>query len=68
MGFWDFWHQHYFLAWCALWLVWGVIWLATIMLRLCSRLLRTIMVSIRGWPPEHLDANGDWKPERKEES
>ena len=71
MGFWDFWHQHEFLAWCALWLVWGVIWLAAVVAevawKLCNRLLRTIKVCVRGWPPEHMDADGDWKPEPKRE-
>jgi hypothetical protein len=57
MGFWDFWHQHEFLAWCALWLAW----------KFCNRLMRTIKVCVRGWPPEHLDADGDWKPEPKHE-
>lgn len=28
-----------------------------------SRTLRAIMVSIKGWPPAHLDADGDWKSE-----
>lgn len=30
-------------------------------LKLISRILRTIMVSIHGWPPSHLDADGDFK-------
>lgn len=25
-----------------------------------NRVLRMIMVTLRGWPPEHLDADGDW--------
>lgn len=28
-------------------------------IRLSSRLFRMVMVSIRGWPPAHLDADGD---------
>lgn len=28
-----------------------------------NRFFRMTMVSIRGWPPSHLDADGDWKPE-----
>lgn len=71
MGFWDFWNKHEFLAWCALWLVWGAIWLAAVVAgvawKFCNRLLRTIKVCVRGWPPEHLDADGDWKPEPKHE-
>lgn len=65
--------EHWFLAWCALWLVWGVIWLVVVVLSLSqrlvliaiSRLYRTIMVAARGWPPAHLDADGDWRPAPK---
>lgn len=28
-----------------------------------TRTYRLVMVSARGWPPQHLDADGDWKPE-----
>lgn len=28
-----------------------------------SQAYRCIMVTARGWPPPHLDADGDWKPE-----
>ena len=31
--------------------------------RLCNRILRTIKVIARGWPPEHIDADGDFKDE-----
>jgi hypothetical protein len=34
------------------------------LLRLWTRLMRMLMVSKHGWPPEHLDADGDWKPEK----
>ncbi len=71
MGMWEFFNQHYFLAWFALWLVWGVFWIIAIatecVLKLVNRILRTIKVCARGWPPEHLDADGDWKPEQKPE-
>lgn len=26
------------------------------------RVLRTLLVAGRGWPPPHLDADGDWPP------
>ncbi len=26
---------------------------------------RMVNVALRGWPPAHLDADGDWKPEPK---
>ncbi len=28
---------------------------------------RMINIALRGWPPAHLDADGDWKPEPKKE-
>jgi hypothetical protein len=33
--------------------------------RLTNRVFRMVMVTLRGWPPAHLDADGDWKPEPK---
>jgi len=36
-------------------------------IRIWSRFMRMLMVRKHGWPPEHLDADGDWKPEPKEE-
>ena len=30
------------------------------LLKSWSRLLRCVMVSKHGWPPSHLDADGDW--------
>jgi len=29
---------------------------------LWRRLTSLIRVSLRGWPPAHLDADGDWRP------
>ncbi|TXK52379.1 hypothetical protein FVR03_01295 [Pontibacter qinzhouensis] len=31
------------------------------LLRMWTRLMRCIMVLRKGWPPAHLDADGDWK-------
>lgn len=28
------------------------------------RLIRRSIVSKHGWPPAHIDADGDWKPEQ----
>lgn len=41
------------------WILGGI---TNFVFRLINRLLRTIKVCIRGWPPEHLDADGDFKP------
>lgn len=31
------------------------------------RITRTIMVTFRGWPPAHLDADGDWPIRRSDD-
>ncbi len=33
-----------------------------ILFKTTNRVLRTIKVALRGWPPAHLDADGDFKP------
>lgn len=33
--------------------------------KLWGRFMRMLMVRKHGWPPAHLDADGDWKPEPK---
>ncbi len=33
-----------------------------ILFKTTNRVLRTIKVALRGWPPTHLDADGDFKP------
>lgn len=38
--------------------------LGEVAFRIINRILRTIKVLFRGWPPAHLDADGDWKPEK----
>ncbi|MBG0871866.1 MULTISPECIES: hypothetical protein [Burkholderia] len=37
--------------------------LAFVAASIVSRLYRVAMVAARGWPPAHLDADGDWKKE-----
>lgn len=29
-----------------------------------NRVIRSINIRSKGWPPSHLDADGDWKPEK----
>lgn len=62
MTFWEFWHAHPFLAWCALWLIWAVVPLTQSTFLIVNRVLRSVKVLCRGWPPPHLDADGDWRP------
>lgn len=61
----DFAANHPFLFWCALWLAWLPLLLPfaalNVTFRLVNRLLRTIKVACRGWPPEHLDADGNFR-------
>lgn len=33
-----------------------------------NRIVRSINIIVRGWPPPHLDADGDWKPEKEEDN
>jgi hypothetical protein len=54
--------NHPFLAWCSLWLLWLPYLAFEISLRIVTRTLRMFTVAIRGWPPSHLDADGDWRP------
>ena len=35
------------------------------LVKMWSRFMRMLMVRKHGWPPIHLDADGDWKPEPK---
>lgn len=55
--------EHWFLTFIALCFVYG---LGLTALRLVIRLFRMIKVLVRGWPPSHLDADGDWKPQPEE--
>lgn len=32
--------------------------------KLINRLIRHCNIRAKGWPPSHLDADGDWKPEQ----
>jgi len=59
MEFWDFMHNHFILAFFII--------CSTYYLIRCFvvRILRSINIATRGWPPEHLDADGDFKPEKE---
>lgn len=50
--------------WMTFWLllILGVWWSDMIQI-VVSRCVRASNVAKRGWPPPHLDADGDWKPE-----
>ena len=70
MNMWQFFDNHGFIAWCALWLCWPAIWFSYLAFRFVvfttpNCILRTIKVLFRGWPPAHLDADGDLRPTAK---
>lgn len=56
--------EHQILTWCALWLLWPFVLLPGALLSLARTLVfrtyRFVLVLARGWPPAHLDADGDW--------
>lgn len=51
----EHWFLTFLLVYCAMY----------VPLNALTRTYRVILVLARGWPPEHLDADGDWKPDRK---
>jgi hypothetical protein len=60
---------HPFLAFCELWLIGCIVHLAiTFSFKTINRFLRTVRIWRAGWPPAHLDADGDFKPEPKEQA
>lgn len=50
-------------AWVTLFLlIWLTGCIAGVIRFLVWRAYRMVQVIFRGWPPPHLDADGDWKP------
>lgn len=39
-------------------------WIITTPFRMFNRWCRTRNIAAKGWPPAHLDADGDFKPEK----
>ncbi len=58
MSAWCF--EHPFLTFILLFLT------IEVLLLLANRILRTIKVLCRGWPPSHLDADGDWRKKNED--
>lgn len=56
-GFWKF-------IGCVILFNGGAYFLVNGLLRAWSRLMRTLMVRKHGWPPSHLDADGDWESKK----
>ena len=59
-SFWKFIGCAFLLYGCAYFTVNGIV-------RILSRLFRSIMVLSRGWPPQHLDADGDFLNQQKQD-
>jgi hypothetical protein len=67
--FWSFVNEHWFIAFL---LVGGVISgvvtiLYALLFRLPNRIIRHCNIARAGWPPAHLDADGDFKNKEEEE-
>ena len=59
-GFWPFIGMTILLNGVAYFIINGI-------LKIWGRFMRMLTVRKHGWPPSHLDADGDWKPEPKVE-
>lgn len=55
----------FFAFWIA---VWGVVTIIGLPFRLWNRVLRSRNIRERGWPPEHLDGDGDFRPLPKDDA
>jgi hypothetical protein len=55
--------EHWMMTLAAMWVM---VCALKIIAHVYIRTLRVLIVSVRGWPPDHLDTDGDWKP--REES
>jgi hypothetical protein len=65
MNFWTFFNDHWALAFWAILIGGGIATTAINGIRLViSRIFRCINIAIRGWPPAHLDADGDWMKDK----
>jgi len=58
IGFWQFVGMMIFLNLIAYFTV-------NALVKMWSRFMRMLMVRKHGWPPNHLDADGDWNQESK---
>lgn len=60
MNYVEFFGGSYFLAWCSLWLFWMLVPIMFYIFKIINRVIRSINIIFRGWPPPHLDADGDF--------
>jgi len=62
-GLWAYAQVHWFWGfWACFWTLisfWGI---SIAVIGLIKRVCRVLIIMVRGWPPAHLNADGDWKP------
>lgn len=62
-----FWGENWFLGTIgALFILQAFCSVTELVRQVALRCLRVMAVAIRGWPPSHLDADGDWLPVKAE--
>lgn len=62
MTIWDFADSHWFVALIMFWSASNVIMFP---LNIYIKVLRSRNIRMHGWPPAHLDVDGNWKPKEK---
>lgn len=69
MSFWEFANNSPWLTFFLALIAGGVLRAPFHMVtRMTTRITRSRNIAARGWPPAHLDADGDWKPEPESDS
>jgi hypothetical protein len=61
----EYFHEHWFLAFIALLFAYHLI--SAVLFRLPNRIVRHLNIRKAGWPPAHVDADGDFKPDPEKE-
>jgi len=61
MTMWQYFNDNWFMALLAGMALYGIGY--ALLFRLPNRIIRSRNIKNQGWPPEHLDADGDFKQE-----
>jgi hypothetical protein len=64
MNIYDFLDKHAIFAFFIIYIIYIV---SEMLIKIIIRFYRMVMVGLRGWPPHHLDGDGDWKKEKEED-
>lgn len=66
---WAFFGEHWFISLCALFVAASVIKRAIeVPYYAINRVLRHLNIRRHGWPPAHVDADGDFRPRQEQSS